>query len=58
MADLTPIEQLELDRCFGMVGGYVLGFSNRTLAAFMLSTSKANRLHAFGQLEPNGTVDP
>ena len=71
MADLTPIEKLELERCFGMAGGYVLGFSNRTFAAFVLGTtnldiddprydrlgtSKANRLRAFWQLEPNGTV--
>ena len=57
MADQTLIEQLELERCFVMAGGYVLGFSNRTFAAFVLGTSKANRLRAFWQLEPNGTAD-
>jgi hypothetical protein len=39
MADLTPIEQLNLERCFGMAGVYFLGFSNRTFAEFVLGTT-------------------
>ena len=39
MADLTPIEKLELERCFGMAVGYVLGFSNRTFAELVLATT-------------------
>jgi hypothetical protein len=71
MADLTFIEKTKLQRQFQMAGGYVLDFSNRTLAEFVAdstgrdiynakydyaSGSKANRLRAFWIQEPNHIV--
>jgi hypothetical protein len=71
MANLTPAEKRKLERLLGMGSGYVLGFSNRTFADFVLdstgrdiysdkydygSGSKANRLRGFWNEEPNGVV--
>lgn len=68
MCDLTFLEKTKLERMFEMGGGYVLDFSNRTLAEFVAestgrdifdakydhaSGSKANRLRAFWMCEPN-----
>lgn len=68
MSDLTFIEKTKLEKLFQMGGGYVLDFSNRTLAEFVAestgrdiydakyahaSGSKANRLRAFWTQEPN-----
>ena len=71
MSDLTFIEKTKLERLLQMDGGYVLQFSNRTLADFVAestgrdiydakyqqgSGSKANRLRAFWLHEPNHVV--
>jgi hypothetical protein len=71
MSDLTFIEKTKLEKLFQMGGGYVLDFSNRTLAEFVVestgqdiydakydyaSGSKANRLRAFWTREPNHLV--
>ncbi|MDO8477814.1 MAG: abortive infection family protein [Candidatus Rokubacteria bacterium] len=71
MSDLTFIEKTKLERQFQMGSGYVLDFSNRTLAEFVAestgrdiydakydyaSGSKANRLRAFWTQEPNYLV--
>lgn len=71
MSDLTFIEKTKLEKLFQMGGGYVLDFSNRTLAEFVAestgrdiydakyeyaSGSKANRLRAFWTQEPNHLV--
>lgn len=71
MSDLTFIEKTKLEKLFQMGGGYVLDFSNRTLAEFVAestsrdiydakydyaSGSKANRLRAFWAHEPNHIV--
>jgi hypothetical protein len=71
MSDLTYREKTKLERQFQMGGGYVLDFSNRTLAEFVAestgrdiydvkydyaSGSKANRLRAFWTQEPNHLV--
>ena len=71
MADLTFIEKTKLEKVFEMSGGYVLDFSNRTLEEFVLqsvqkniyddvyaysSGSKANRMRAFWDREPNSVV--
>ena len=71
MSDLSFIERTRLERQFEMGGGYVLDFSNRTLAEFVVestgrdiydskydyaSGSKANRLRAFWAQEPNHIV--
>jgi hypothetical protein len=71
MSDLTFIEKTNLEKLFQMGGGYVLDFSNRTLAEFIAestgrdiydakydyaSGSKANRLRAFWTQEPNHLV--
>lgn len=68
MSDLTFIERTKLERLFAMSSGYVLDFSNRTFAEFVIdstgcdiysdkynydSGSKANRLWAFWAEEPN-----
>jgi hypothetical protein len=68
MSDLTFVERTRLERLFGMGSGYVLDFSNRTFAEFVVdstgrdiysdkynydSGSKANRLGAFWAEEPN-----
>lgn len=71
MSDLSLIEKNKLERLFGMSSGYVLDFSNRTLQGFVAdsvarniydqkynyeSGSKANRLRAFWNVEPNHRV--
>src|SRR5262244_1889536 len=71
MSDLTFIEKTKLEKMFDMGGGYVLDFSNRTLAEFVAestgrdiydakydyaSGSKANRVRAFWIHEPNHVV--
>lgn len=68
VSDLSLIERTRLERLFGMGSGYVLDFSNRTFAEFIVestgrdiysgkyeygSGSKANRLRAFWDREPN-----
>lgn len=71
MSDLTFLEKTKLEKQFQMGGGYVLDFSNRTIAEFVVestgrdiydakylygSGSKANRLRAFWIQEPNHLV--
>src|SRR5258706_6335249 len=71
MADLTFIEKHKLERQLRMASGYVLGFSNRTFSDFVVDStgrniydsrydreggSKANRLRAFWEKEPNNLV--
>ena len=71
MSDLTNIERRKFERLLGMGSGYVLDFSNRTFDEFVTDTvgrniydskydgqgtSKANRLRAFWQTEPNYVV--
>ena len=71
MSDLTFIEKNKLEKLFQMSSGYVLDFSNRTFAEFIVestgreiydpryergSGSKANRLRAFWAVEPNHVV--
>lgn len=71
MSDLTNIEKLKLERLFDMGGGYVLGFSNRSLQQFFIELldidiydtrysgygdSKANRLRSFWSKESNYKV--
>jgi len=71
MSDLNFIERSKLDKLFGMGGGYVLDFSNRTFQEFVAesvgrdiyeqrydyaSGSKANRLRAFWNGEANHLV--
>jgi hypothetical protein len=71
MSDLSFIEKSKLEKLFQMGGGYVLDFSNRTLAEFvtestgrdiydskyeLASGSKANRLRAFWAQEQNNLV--
>ena len=71
MANLTSIEKLKLEKFFGMGGGYVLDFSNRTIQEFVAensnrdiydskyeygSGSKANRIRAFWDKEPGPVV--
>jgi hypothetical protein len=71
MSNLTSIEKLKLEKFFGMNGGYVLDFSNRSFQEFVLdnaqvdiynekysydSGSKANRMRAFWEKENNFIV--
>ncbi|NOK35023.1 abortive infection family protein [Corallococcus exercitus] len=71
MSDLTKFEMRQFERLFGMSSGYVLNFSNRTFEDFIAdsakriisepkyyrhSGSKANRLRAFWEVEPNHVV--
>ena len=71
MSSLTSLEKRALERLFEMGSGYVLTFSNRTFEEFFLDTvqiniygskyeygsgSKANRLRAFWQVEPDHVV--
>lgn len=71
MANLNSIEKLKLEKLFGMSGGYVLDFTNRSYQEFILdniqigiydvkydydSGSKANRLRAFWEKENNYSV--
>ncbi len=71
MSDLTFLEKTKLEKLFQMGGGYVLDFSNRTMAEYVAestgrdiynakydyaSGSKANRIRAFWAQEPNHLV--
>ncbi len=71
VADLSNVEKRKFERLLEMEGGYVLNFSNQTFAEFVTDTvhrdiddskyagcgsSKANRLRAFWQAEPNRVV--
>jgi hypothetical protein len=71
MADLSPLEKRQLEDLLGMSGGYVLDFTNRSFADLvrdsariniydgkyaMRGESKANRLRALWDSEPNVTV--
>ncbi len=70
MADLTNTEKRQFERLLGMSTGYVLNFSNKTFAEFVMDatgrdpydaqydhgTSKANRLRGFWAVEPNRVV--
>ncbi len=71
MSDLTSKEKRELEQLFGMSGGYVLAFSNRTFDEFIFesvgldiysdkykegSGSKASRFRAFWTKEKNEIV--
>lgn len=70
MADLTYIEQGNIEKFLGMKSGYVMDFSNRTFQEFVgeavgldineekyyySSNSKANRLRQFSKVESNYT---
>lgn len=71
MSDLTFIEKQKLEKLLGMETGYVLGFTDRSFTEFIAehtrkniydplyargSGSKANRLRAFWDKEPNYLV--
>lgn len=71
MSDLTAIERVGLEKALRMDGGYVLNFTNRTFADFVLYStgldiddlkyrsggdSKANRLRSFWKIESNPIV--
>jgi hypothetical protein len=71
MSNLTFLEKRKFEQFLGMDTGYVLNFTNRSFAEFVLdstgrniydsrydyeSGSKANRLRAFWQKEENGVV--
>ncbi len=71
MSDLSFIERSRLEKLFGMGGGYVLDFSNRTFQEFVADSarrniycgryqysngSKANLLRRFWEIEPNHVV--
>jgi hypothetical protein len=71
VSNLTYVEKRKFEQLLGMSSGYVLDFSNRTFAEFVrdstgrdiydssydyASGSKANRLRAFWQKEPNPVV--
>jgi hypothetical protein len=71
MSNLTNLEKRKFEQLLGMSSGYVLDFSNRSFAEFVVdstgrniydsrydhgSGSKANRLRAFWQKEDNGLV--
>lgn len=71
MSNLTNIEKRKFELLLDMGGGYVLNFSNRTLAEFVTdstgldiydshygygSGSKANRMRGFWRREGNSTV--
>lgn len=71
MSNLTSLEKRKFEKFLGMGTGYVLDFSNRSFAEFVLgstghhifdvryeyaSGSKANRLRAFWQREDNAIV--
>jgi len=71
VSDLTKREKRKLENEFGMSSGYVLNFSNRTIEDFFeesvgidiydskydnASGSKANRMRAFWDTEPNHIV--
>jgi len=70
MSNLTASERLKLERLFGMGGGYVLNFSDRTFGEFFSDCgididsdryrtdggSKAKRMRAFWKMDDNHIV--
>ncbi|QOY90070.1 restriction endonuclease [Paludibaculum fermentans] len=71
MSDLTFFEKQKFEKVLGMGSGYVLSFSDRTFAQFVLEStgldieedeyhvngrSKAKRLRTFWQIQPNAVV--
>lgn len=70
MSDLSGSERRKLEKLLGMGSGYVLDFSDRTFGDFFddyrvdidteryraRGTSKANRMRAFWELDPNHVV--
>ncbi len=71
MSDLTAVEKMKLEKALKMADGFVMNFTNRSFAEFILgsteldiynpkydyaSGSKANRLRAFWKLESNYAV--
>jgi Abortive infection C-terminus len=71
MADMEIKERAAFEKLFGMASGYVLNFSNRTMAEFFADVvgidiydekyafkgdSKANRMRAFCQVESDAVV--
>ncbi len=71
MANLTSVDKIKLEKLLGMDSGYVLDFSNRSFQEFIFTSSKiniynskydnasgskANRLRAFWEKEPDGIV--
>ncbi|MFU1553357.1 abortive infection family protein [Aeromonas sp. A04] len=70
MSDLSGSERRKLEKLFGMGGGFVLDFSDRTFGEFFdeyrveidapqykaKGTSKANRLRTFWQIDSNYSV--
>ncbi|EIY1672860.1 abortive infection family protein [Salmonella enterica] len=70
MADLTAFERRKLEKLFGMGGGYVLNFSDRTYSEFFIDyrveidaaqyrtggDSKAKRMRTFWDVAPNHTA--
>jgi len=71
VSDLSKMEKRKLERALDMSSGYVLNFSNRTFEEFFIesvnieiydqkydygSGSKANRMRAFWDIEPNYIV--
>jgi len=71
MSNLSNIDKMKFEKLFGMTSGYVLEFSNRTFAEFIMdsvnldiydskydygSGSKANRLRAFWTRESDDFV--
>jgi hypothetical protein len=70
MSDLTPLEVRKLEKLFDMSSGYVLSFSNKSMADFFVEmridiyaeqyatfgSSKANRLRCFWKHAPNNLV--
>lgn len=71
MANLNSVEKMKLEKLFGMDSGYVIDFSNRSFSDFIFTSSgldiysskydnasgsKANRLRAFWEKEPDAVV--
>jgi hypothetical protein len=71
MSSLSLTEKTKLEKLFGMSGGYVLNFSDKTFGAFMADaveidihnekyqgngTSKARKLREFWRIEPDYIV--
>lgn len=71
MANLTSIDKMKLEKIFGMASGYVMDFSDRSFKDFVYTstrtdisnskysskgTSKANRLRAFWDAEPDQVI--
>ena len=72
MSDLTAVEKMKLEKALKMADGFVMNFTNRSFAEFVIfgsteldiynpkydyaSGSEANRLRAFWKLESNYAV--